>query len=183
MDELALAAGSDPIAFRLKHLKDPRARAVIEKIAPFWKKGAGHGIAYAKYKNLGAYCAVLAEVEAGHELRCKRIVAAVDVGLPVNPDGVINQIEGGCIQAASWTLKEALRPGMLGWEDYPILKFSEVPTVEVILLKSEFPSLGAGECAMGPVAAAIANALHDALGVRVRELPLTAENIVRAINA
>ena len=183
MDELALAAGSDPIAFRLKHLKDPRARAVIEKIAPFWKKGAGHGIAYAKYKNLGAYCAVLAEVEAGHELRCKRIVAAVDVGLPVNPDGVINQIEGGCIQAASWTLKEAWRPGVLDWEDYPILKFSEVPTVEVILLKSEFPSVGAGECAMGPVAAAIANALHDALGVRARELPLTPENIAKAINS
>ena len=183
MDELALAAGSDPVSFRLRHLKDPRARAVVEKAASSWKKGAGHGIAYAKYKNLGAYCAVMAEVEAGHELRCTRLVAAVDVGLAVNPDGVTNQIEGGCIQAASWTLKEAWRPGVLGWDDYPILKFSEVPEVKVELLKNQHPSVGAGECTMGPVAAAIANALHDALGVRVRDLPLTQENIARAINA
>jgi len=183
MDELALAANADPLAFRLKHLKDPRGRAVIEKIAPNWKKGAGHGIAYAKYKNLGAYCAVFAEVEAGKDLRVTRLVAAVDVGLAINPDGVINQIEGGCIQAASWTLKEAWRPGVLGWEDYPILKFSEVPDVKVELLDNRHPSVGAGECTMGPVAAAIANALHDALGVRVRELPLTPENIAKAINA
>jgi len=181
MDELALAAGSDPVTFRLRHLKDPRAIAVVSSIGEFFKKGSGQGIAYARYKNLGAYCAVLAEVEAGKELRCKRIVAAVDVGLPVNPDGVVNQIEGGCIQAASWTLKEAWKPGMLGWEDYPILKFSEVPRVEVILVKSDLPSAGAGECTMGPVAAAIANALHDALGVRARELPLTPENITKAM--
>jgi CO/xanthine dehydrogenase Mo-binding subunit len=184
MDELALAAGADPIAFRVRHLKDPRAIAVLKKLASYYRKGAGHGVAYAKYKNLGAYCAVLAEVEAGGaELRCKRIVAAVDVGLPVNPDGVINQIEGGCIQAASWALKEAWKPGALGWEDYPILKFSEVPAVEVILLKNQFNPVGAGECTMGPVAAALANALHDALGVRARELPLTPDNIAKAIHA
>jgi CO/xanthine dehydrogenase Mo-binding subunit len=186
MDECAAAAGSDPLSFRLKHLKDARGRAVIEKLAPkfqsFRKKdNRGHGIAYAKYKNLGAYCAVLAEVEVTHELRVTRLVAAVDVGIAVNPDGVLNQIEGGCIQAASWTLKEAWRPGVVGWEDYPILKFSEVPPVEVHLLKNEFPSVGAGECTMGPTAAAIANALHDALGVRVRDLPLTPERIARAI--
>jgi CO/xanthine dehydrogenase Mo-binding subunit len=187
MDECAHAAGSDPLDFRLKHLKDPRGRAVIEKLSPVFgsferKQNCGHGIAYAKYKNLGAYCAVLAEVEATHELRVTRLVAAVDVGLPVNPDGVANQIEGGCIQAASWTLKEAYRPGVVGWEDYPILKFSEVPRVEVLLSKNEFPSVGAGECTMGPTAAAIANALHDALGVRVRDLPLTPERIAAAIN-
>jgi CO/xanthine dehydrogenase Mo-binding subunit len=184
MDELALAADADPVSFRLKHLKDPRAIAVLREIEKHFRKGSGHGVAYAKYKNLGAYCAVLAEVEAdGAELRCKRIVAAVDVGLPVNPDGVINQIEGGCIQAASWALKEAWKPGTLGWEDYPILKFSEVPVVEVVLIKNSFNSTGAGECTMGPVAAAIANALHDALGVRARELPLTPDNIAKAIHA
>ncbi|MEA3195677.1 MAG: nicotinate dehydrogenase subunit [Betaproteobacteria bacterium] len=183
MDELAAAAGSDPVSFRLKHLKDPRGRAVIEKLAPFYRKGAGHGIAFAKYKNVGAYCAVLAEVEAGKELRCTRLVAAVDVGLPVNPDGVINQIEGGCVQAASWTLKEEMRPGAVGWEDYPILRFSDAPSVEVHLIKNQFPSVGAGECTMGPTAAAIANALHDALGVRARRLPLTPDNIAAAINA
>ena len=188
IDECAAAAGADPIAFRLQHLQDPRARAVIEKLAPFFKsfqktENCGRGIAFAKYKNLGAYCAVLAEVEATHELRVTRLMAAVDVGLAVNPDGVANQIEGGCIQAASWTLKEAWRPGVAAWEDYPILKFSEVPAVEVLLLKSEAPSVGAGECTMGPTAAAIANALHDALGVRVRDLPFTPARIAQAINA
>jgi nicotinate dehydrogenase subunit B len=118
-----------------------------------------------------------------HELRVTRLVAAVDVGLPINPDGVVNQIEGGCIQATSWTLKEAWRPGVVAWEDYPILKFSEVPRVEVLLLENHQPSAGAGECTMGPTAAAIANALCDALGVRVRDLPLTAERIAQAINA
>jgi CO/xanthine dehydrogenase Mo-binding subunit len=188
MDECAVAIGADALAFRLRHLQDARGKAVLENLLPQWKawqrpEGRGHGLAFAKYKNLGAYCAVLVEVEVTHEVRCKRIVAAVDVGLPINPDGVINQIEGGCIQAASWTLKEAWKPGVAGWEDYPILKFSEVPAVEVILLKSSQPSVGAGECTMGPVAAAIANAVHDALGVRVRDLPLTPERIAAAINA
>ena len=186
MDECAAAVGSDPVEFRLKHLTDARGRAVIEKAAEAFHafrktENRGRGIAFAKYKNLGAYCAVVAEVEATHELRVTRVVAAVDVGLPVNPDGVANQIEGGCIQATSWTLKEAYRPGVVGWEDYPILKFSEVPRVEVLLLKSTEKSVGAGECTMGPVAAAVANALYDALGVRVRDLPLTPDRIAAAI--
>ena len=190
MDELAAAAGIDPVAFRLQHLSDVRGRAVIEKAAEAsqwsaWKRpeGRGHGIAYARYKNIGSYCAVVAEVEAGgHELKVTRLVAAVDAGLMVNPDGVTNQIEGGCIQAASWTLKEELRPNATtSWEEYPILRFSEVPKVEVHLLKNDHPSLGAGECTMGPVAAAIANALYDALGVRARELPLTPERITKAM--
>jgi nicotinate dehydrogenase subunit B len=186
MDECA--AGADPIDFRLRHLKDPRGRAVLEQLRPHWRnwkrlEGRGHGIAYARYKNLGAYCALLAEVEVTHELRVTRLVAAVDVGAAINPDGVVNQIEGGCVQAASWTLKEAWKPGVAGWEDYPILKFSEVPAVEVLLSSSSQPSVGAGECTMGPTAGAIANALHDALGVRVRDLPLTPERIARAINA
>ena len=193
MDELARAAGQDPVSFRVNHLQDPRARAVIETVVEAsgwksWKKaeGLGHGMAFAKYKNLGAYCAVVAEVEAGRELRAMRLVLAVDVGIAVNPDGVVNQVEGGAIQSASWTLKEAARLGAdgvasLAWEDYPILKFSEVPRVEVAVLESAFPSVGAGECAQGPTAAAIANALHDALGVRVRDLPLTPERIVKAM--
>jgi len=188
MDEVALAAEVDPVELRMRSLTDLRAREVLEKVvaaAPWrdWKRaeGRGHGIAFAKYKNLGAYFAVIAEVDAGRELRVTRLVAAVDVGRAVNPDGVVNQIEGGCIQATSWTLKEEWRPGTLGWEDYPILRFSEAPAVEVHLVKSEHPSVGAGECTMGPTAAAIANALHDALGVRVRELPLTADRIARAI--
>ncbi len=188
MDECALAASTDPVSFRLKHLQDARAREVIQKVVEesrwnSWKpaEGRGHGIGFAKYKNLGAYCAIVAEVEAGRELRVTRLVAAVDVGIAVNPDGVVNQIEGGCIQAASWTLKEEMRPEVQTWEDYPILKFSEAPPVEVHLLRNECPAVGAGECAMGPTAAAIANALCNALGVRVRDLPLTPERIVKVM--
>jgi CO/xanthine dehydrogenase Mo-binding subunit len=186
MDELAGAAGADPLEFRLRHLKDPRAVAVLQSLEDPWrgwgkKENHGHGIAFARYKNIGAYCAVLAQVEAGEVLRVKRLVLAADVGLAINPDGVANQLEGGAIQATSWTLKEEGRVGAVSWEDYPILRFSEVPAVEVRVLKNEFPSLGAGEAAQGPTAAAIANALHDALGVRVRDLPLTAERIVAAM--
>src|SRR3954465_2304791 len=186
MNELAAEAGADPVEFRLRHLKDPRGRAVIEEAvrrAGSFKKteGRGRGVAYARYKNVGAYCAVVAEVDAGDAgRRGTRSVAAVDVGLPVNPDGVANQIEGGCVQATSWALKEAWRPGVGGWEDYPILRFSEAPPVECYIVKNTNPSLGAGECTMGPTAAAIANALHEGLGVRVRNLPLNAENIANA---
>lgn len=186
MDECAAVAGADPIEFRLRHLKDPRARAVLEELSARWKawKGGeakGHGIAFARYKNLGAYCAVLAEVAAGEVLRVTGLALAADVGLVVNPDGVANQLEGGALQATSWTLKEDGKLGATTWEDYPILKFSEAPPVEVFLLNNDLPSLGAGEAAQGPTAAAIANALYDALGVRVRDLPLTPERIVKAM--
>ena len=116
MDELAAERGEDPLAFRLRHLKDPRARAVLEAAAEragwsAWRKrdGAGHGIGFARYKNFGAYCAVVAEVEGAADIRVRRLVVAVDVGEVINPDGVANQIEGGAIQATSWTLKEAVR--------------------------------------------------------------------------
>jgi CO/xanthine dehydrogenase Mo-binding subunit len=194
MDELARAAEADPVAFRLRHLRDPRARAVIEAAArrADWSgwtpgEGRGHGIGFAKYKNLGAYCAVVAAVEVTHEVSVKRLTVAVDVGLVINPDGVTNQIEGGAIQSTSWTLKEQVRLGergitSLGWEDYPILKFSEVPAVEVELIdRPELPPVGAGEAAQGPTAAAIANAVENALGVRVRDLPLTPERVMSAI--
>jgi len=195
MDELAQTAGIDPIAFRLRHLKDPRGRAVIEAAAwraewDRWKpaEGRGHGIGFARYKNLGAYCAAVAEVEVGHDVRVERLILAVDVGLVINPDGVINQIEGGAIQSTSWTLKEQVKLGArgiasLGWEDYPILKFSEAPVVEVELIdRPELPAVGAGEAAQGPTAAAIANAVAHALGLRMRDLPLTHERIAAAIS-
>ncbi len=121
------------------------------------------------------------------DVRVKRLVCAVDVGLVVNPDGVANQIEGGAVQAASWTLKEEVRCGPDGvasvdWDGYPILGFAEVPAVDVVLLdRPEQPSVGAGEAVAGPVAAAIANAVASSLGVRVRDLPLTARNIEKAM--
>jgi CO/xanthine dehydrogenase Mo-binding subunit len=195
MDELADAAGADPVAFRLAHLADPRAKAVIEAAARAagWRSGAksdgnsGRGIAFARYKNGSAYCAIVAEIEVAEKIRLRRAVAAVDAGQAVNPDGIRNQIEGGIVQAASWTLKEQVRWDASGvqtrsWEDYPILRFDEVPQIEIILINKEGePSLGTGECAAGPTAGAIANALFHAMGVRARHLPLTPERIAQAM--
>ena len=195
MDELAAAAGTDPLEFRLARLEDERARDVLAAAAGAagWERrhelaaDTGLGLGYARYKNTGAYCAAVAEVEATDAVRVRRIVVAVDVGQVVNLDGVRNQIEGGAIQAVSWSLKEQVRFGRdgitsLNWEGYPILRFSETPGVDVIVLdRPGHPVLGAGECAAGPVAGAIANGLFAAIGVRVRNLPLTAESVVQAI--
>ncbi len=187
MDELALAAGADPVAFRLAHLKDPRAKAVIEKAAALagWQAGTkgdgrGRGIGFARYKNLACYCAVVADVEvdrARGAVRVARAYAAVDAGLIINPDGIINQIEGGIIQSASWTLHEEVKfmPDRIvsrDWSSYPILTIAEAPKVEVALInRPDERALGAGEGSQGPAAAAIANAFAHATGRRVRDLP------------
>jgi CO/xanthine dehydrogenase Mo-binding subunit len=194
MDELAAERGEDPLAFRLRHVSDPRARAVLEAAArranwSGWKsqEGKGHGLGYARYKNAGAYCAVVAEIEGDADIRVRRLVVAVDVGEVINPDGVANQFEGGAVQATSWTLKEAVRFDRERitsdtWETYPILRFSEVPAVEVeIIGRPEAKALGAGEAAHAPTAAAIGNAVFNALGVRVRDLPITRDRIVAAM--
>ncbi|MFS0756695.1 molybdopterin cofactor-binding domain-containing protein [Noviherbaspirillum sp. 1P10PC] len=193
MDELALAAGRDALEYRLAHCGDPRARAVLQDAArrAGWPgtqlpPERGLGIGFARYKNTGAWCAVVAEIEAGQEIRAVRLTISVDVGTVINPDGVINQIEGGAIQACSWALKEEVafddeRVTSDSWETYPILRFSEVPAVDVAIMPSNAPSLGAGEAALGPTAAALANAVARALGVRVRELPLTAQRITRLL--
>jgi CO/xanthine dehydrogenase Mo-binding subunit len=129
----------------------------------------------------------VAEVETDPDIRVPRLVLAVDVGEAINPDGVANQIEGGAIQATSWVLKEAVRFDRTRivsdtWETYPILRFTEVPAVEVeIVNRPEEKALGAGEAAHGPVAGAIANAVFDALGVRVRDLPITRERVIAAM--
>jgi nicotinate dehydrogenase subunit B len=196
MDELAAASGADPLAFRLARLDDERARAVLTAAAGAagWGEPPGAadtslGLGYARYKNTGAYCAAVAEVEARESVRVRRLVLAVDVGRVVNRDGVRNQIEGGAIQAASWTLKEQVRFGpdgitSLSWETYPVLRFSETPQVDVIVIdRPGQPPVGAGECAAGPVAGAIANGLFAAIGVRARALPLTDQNVLRAIDA
>ena len=195
MDELAAAAGADPVEFRLRHLKDPRARAVIEAVAAKsgWRKGGkgdgtrGRGIGFARYKNLACYCAVVVEVEVANEITVKRAWAAVDAGLVINPDGLINQTEGGIIQSASWTLKEqvrydARRITTRTWEDYPILTFDEAPQVEVTVInRPELPPLGAGEGAQGPTAAAIGNAVYHATGVRLRDMPFTRDKVIAAL--
>jgi nicotinate dehydrogenase subunit B len=194
MDELAAAAGQDPAAFRLAHLTDPRARRVIEEVASFagWaarprEDGIGHGLGFARYKGLAGYCAAVAEVAADTGISLRRLWLAVDVGRVINPDGVINQVEGGAIQSASWALRERVRFDRtritsVTWDSYPILRFTEVPEVAVrIVAAPDQPETGAGEVAQGPVAAAIGNAVADAVGVRVRDLPLTTEQVTRAI--
>jgi CO/xanthine dehydrogenase Mo-binding subunit len=149
----------------------------------------GRGIGLARYKHRGAYCAVVAEVAATDQIRVRTLTIAVDVGRIINPDGVCNQIEGGATQATSWTLKERVRFDRrritsVDWESYPILRFSEAPRVDVHLLdRPDLPPVGAGEAAQGPTAAAIGNAVAAAVGVRVRDLPITTETVVAAINS
>jgi CO/xanthine dehydrogenase Mo-binding subunit len=198
MDELAHQSGQDALAFRRRHLDDPRALAVLSTVverSSWWHRraeepeGIGHGLAWARYKNSGAWCAVIARVRVDEEVRVLKLDLAVDVGMVVDLDGVINQNEGGAIQSASWSLKERVsfnREAITSdeWLSYPVMRFSEVPELTVhVIDRPDEPSLGAGEAAQGPVAAALANAVHDALGVRVRELPLSADTLLRAVHA
>jgi CO/xanthine dehydrogenase Mo-binding subunit len=195
IDELASATGRDPLQMRLAHLSDPRAREVLNTVAAAADWGApvpdghGRGIAFCRYKNRGSYCAVVADVEATDRLHVTRLTIAVDVGRVVNADGVRNQIEGGAIQATSWALFEQVRFDRhaitsTDWESYPIARFSQVPELDIrVVPRPDEPPLGSGEATQGPATAAIGNALADALGIRVRTLPFTTDNIVAAINA
>ncbi len=194
VDELAERAGKDPVAYRLAMTTDPRARAVIEKAAAMakWKpgipagSGRGRGFAFSRYKNRAGYAAIIVDLEADETVRLQHVWCAADAGLVVNPDGVINQLEGGIIQSASWVLKEQVRfdngVSSIDWETYPVLKFSEVPEIDIAIIdsKDEDP-LGVGEVSAGPTAAAIGNALSHALGVRIRDLPLTRERIMASL--
>ncbi|KQM55435.1 aldehyde dehydrogenase [Sphingomonas sp. Leaf208] len=194
MDELAAAAGKDPVAFRLAHLDDPRAAAVIRQAAARfgWARyrsapNRGRGFAFARYKTHGAYCAIALDVEHIPDegrLIVHRAVAAVDSGEAVNPDGIRNKVEGGIVQSLSWTAFEAAgRDGArrtdYDWSTYPILRFADAPrsvTVEVID-RPGTPFLGTGECAQGPTAAALANALASATGGRLRSMPLIGRSL------
>ncbi|HEX5867929.1 MAG TPA: molybdopterin cofactor-binding domain-containing protein [Beijerinckiaceae bacterium] len=199
MDELAAAAGADPVEFRLRHLADPRARDVVNLAAERfgWKPGVklpngrGRGFAFARYKNSAGYCALAVEVEVEREsgrTRVVRAVAAADSGEVVNPDGIRSQIEGGILQAMSWTLYESVtfdetRVTSVDWASYPILRFDAVPdTIEThIIPRPGQPFLGTGEVSQGPTPAAIANAIADATGQRLRDLPFTRETVKAAI--
>ncbi|MEO8652432.1 MAG: molybdopterin cofactor-binding domain-containing protein [Hyphomicrobiaceae bacterium] len=193
MDDIAAEMGVDPVALRITNLEDKRAAAVVQKAADMagWPgprvPGTGFGIGFCQYKNRSAYCAVVARVVCDERVRLTHAWAAVDAGEAINPDGIINQIEGGIIQSASWTLKErvALDGDAIAtrdWESYPILRFTEVPEIEVsVIARPEAPPLGVGEAATGPTAAAIGNAVRAALGVRVRTLPINRDAIVAAM--
>ena len=199
MDELALASGADPLAFRLAHLSDPRGRAVLEAAAEAigWPadgsgspdsggSGRGKGIAFNRYKNTKAYAAVAMEVEADLEsgvIKIIRAVVAGDAGQVVSSDGLACQFEGGVLQAISWALKERVRFGpqrinSVDWETYPIMTLPEAPPVECILMdRPGEPYLGSGEGSQGPAGAAIANAVFNATGLRLREMPFTPERV------
>jgi nicotinate dehydrogenase subunit B len=196
IDELAEAAGADPVTFRLRHLEDDRAKAVITLAADKFgwsvgKRGEGRGFAFARYKNLGAYCAVALALRVEHEtgqVRLGRVVAAVDSGQEINPDGIRNQIEGAIVQAASWTLYESVRFDRkrilsTDWSGYPIMRFPAVPESIAVHIVSRpgQPFLGTGEAGQGPTAAAIANAIRDATGVRLRDVPFSAPKVKAAI--
>jgi CO/xanthine dehydrogenase Mo-binding subunit len=197
MDELAHAVGIDPLAFRLRHLDDERGRAVLTAAAERAglrrrrrEPGRGSGAAFARYKNAKAYAAVVIELRvdaASGEIALERAVIAADAGEIVDPSGLANQLEGGMIQSASWTLEEQVRfdrvrVTSLDWDSYPILRFPEVPEVETVLLdRPGEPFLGSGEATQGPTAAAIANAVFDAIGVRLRDLPFTPERVRAAL--
>ncbi len=198
MDELAAAANTDPVAFRLRHMEDPRARDVIQLAAAKFgwprrgrKPGHGVGFAFAQYKNLMSYMAIALELSVVRDtglVRLEHAEVVVDCGQVVNPDGVRNQIEGGVLQSASWTLYEQLRfdtggIGSFDWSAYPIMRFSAVPTtINVHLIdRPGKPFLGVAEAAMGPTAGAIGNALFDATGKRLRDMPLGGERLRREI--
>jgi CO/xanthine dehydrogenase Mo-binding subunit len=194
IDELALAGGLDPVAFRLQNLDDERAIAVVKAAADRFdwsRKPKGSGFAFARYKNLAAYCAVAMQVSIDPEsgaAKVGKVVAAVDAGEAVNPGGVRNQIEGAIVQAISWSGREAMgfdasgRTG-LDWSGYPILRFEDAPaSVSVqVIDRPGTPFLGAGEAGQGPAGAAFCNAVTDAIGRRIRDLPLSAAKIKAAI--
>ena len=203
MDEIAHDQGLDPVAFRLSKLEDPRAIAVIQTLADQvnWlerrqsvsqKEGWGLGIAYARYKSKGAYCAVVAEVEVTHQVCVRNLWVVADIGEIIHADGAISQLEGGAIQSTSWALKEQAHWDSenitsTDWDAYPILRFSEIPEVMVNLMPANSQNaetlnspLGAGEATQGPTTAAIANAVFHAVGVRVRQLPMSPDNLAKA---
>ena len=199
MDEMAGAANADSVEFRLRYLDDPRAREVVETVADRfgwknWRKAGPHhgrGFAFAKYKNLAAYVAVALDLEVDRDsgrIRLGHAVAADDSGQAVNPDGIKNQVEGAIVQAASWTLQEQVafdrtRIKSRDWATYPILRFEDLfRSVEVhVIDRPGQPYLGTGEGGQGPTAAAIANAVADATGQRIRELPFTRERVKTAL--
>lgn len=188
MDELAHEAGRDPVAFRLEHLRDERARNLMLTAvdAAGWEPapsptGMGIGMAVSRYKGVKAYVATVIKsaVDASTgRIRVERMVCACDAGYVVDEEGLRNQVEGGALQALSRALHEEVRFGPEGirtrdWTTYPVLRFAETPHLEVVVVDGGGPPLGAGEAATPPVPAALANSIFDGTGIRLRDLPFT----------
>jgi nicotinate dehydrogenase subunit B len=206
VDEVAAAAGIDPLEFRLKYIDDPRGRDVLERVAKLakWEKrgrhdrqtassiAAGRGLSYVKYELVRTYVACVADVEVNRttgEIRVPRFHIAHDCGQIINPDGVRNQIDGNVIQTLSRTLKEELafdrsRVTSLDWVSYPILTFPEMPEISIELIDrpNEKP-WGAGEPSAAVIPAAITNAVYDAIGVRLRSVPFTPAKVKEAMRS
>ncbi len=185
IDMMCVHRKAHPLDFRIGISEDPRAIAVLEKLKEITNgitvgRPEGLGFAFARYKNTDAYCAMGAHVQVGQggKVRLLKLWATVDAGEIMNPDGLSNQIEGAMIQASSWTLLEAVtfeghHITAQNWASYPMLRFDEVPATEVILLpRPSEPALGGGELATVPTAAAITNAIFNATGIRVYDLPV-----------
>jgi nicotinate dehydrogenase subunit B len=200
-DELAAKAKSDPLEFRLRGLSDPRGVEVLERAAALirWQSRAGRssgaigrGIAYAHYKRNETYIAMAMEVEVDRSsgaIRVRRVACAHDCGLVVNPDAVKAQVEGNILQTLSRTLHEevefdAARVTNVDWKSYPILTFPEVPEIAIdLVMRQNDPPLGAGEASCVTVPAALANAVYDAAGIRLRVVPFTRDRVKAALRA
>lgn len=194
MDELSEKAKMDPIQFRIDHLEDPRGKACLDKLRNMTKgvpMGAqeGVGYAYSRYKNSAAHCAVAAHLAVDAEsgkVHLLKMWAVVDAGECINLDGIKNQIEGGMIQSASWALLEEVKfdaqhVTSLDWAGYPILRFPDTPQVEVeVIDHPNEPPLGAGEASQGPATAALINAIANATGLRIRDLPVNEKLLMRS---
>jgi CO/xanthine dehydrogenase Mo-binding subunit len=209
MDELAAAAGADPVAFRLNHLTDQRAIAVLKAVvdragwdarpspkpAPTGQIATGRGLALVQRPGApdrpNTYVAMVAEIELNRDTGAVRVTKATvahDCGLIINPDGLRNQIEGNVIQTLSRTLKEELQfdasnVTSIDWDHYPILTFKDVPQIDIVLLdRPDLPASGAGEPSSCPVTAAVANAIFDAVGARIYETPFTPARVKQALS-
>lgn len=204
MDELAYAAGADAAEFRLRHLQDARGKEVLGaalKAAQWQTRPSasakskarvvrGRGISYVRYNNAITYVTTVAEVEVDRktgQVKVLRLVVAHDCGQMINPDGVLNQIQGGAIQTVSRTLMEDVQwhgsqIDSVDWASYPILRFGNVPKVEAVLIdRPGLPSWGAGEQTPTTIPAAIANAVFDATGARLRQIPFTPDRVLAAL--
>ena len=197
IDELAKSKDIDPLIFRLNHLDDNRAKEVLELVAIIGEWGShkkipnhGRGISIARYKNMKCYAAVIVDLSVDDygNIKLNKAFIAADSGQIIDKEGVKSQLEGGFIQSASWTLKEEVKYDETGiiskdWETYPIIKFPEIPNIKTTLIdRPEEPFLGSGEATQGPTAAAIGNAVYDAIGVRLRKIPFTPENLRSAVS-